>query len=248
MKLTPQDLAILAEAEKRVGYKIRRFFPESGPYARSLYPKHLKLFRGGGFHEPMDICPPDCDGSPHRERCFMAANRVGKTLGGAYETTLHLTGEYDTYAPWWVGRRFDGPIRMWAAGDTSKTTRDIIQDALMGPPNDYGSGMLPAHLVVDKAPKQGIADALESVWVKHRTGGKSVVQFKSYDQRREAFQGTSQHVIWLDEECPDDIYAECLLRTARTSDFEGGIILLTFTPLMGMTPLVMSFLPGGVPA
>lgn len=230
MTLSPDDLAVLEEAEKRAGYKIRRFFPEAGPYARSLYPKHVALFDAGAVH---------------RERCFMAANRVGKTQAGAYEAALHLTGDYAEYAPWWAGRRFSGPIRMWAAGDTSKTTRDIIQDALMGPPNAIGSGMIPMHTILETATKQGIPDAIELAWVRHVSGGKSVVQFKSYDQRREAFQGTSQHLIWLDEECPDDIYAECLLRTAKTSDFDGGMILLTFTPLMGITPLVLSFLPGG---
>ena len=42
-----------------------------------------------------------------------------------------------------------------------------------------------------------------------------------------------------------DIYAECLLRTPKTGDFGGGLLLLTFTPLMGLTPLVLQFLPGG---
>lgn len=230
MPLSAEDYAVLEEAERRANYKIRRFFQEDGPYRRELYPKHLQLFAGG---------------REHRERCFMAANRVGKTQAGGFETTLHLSGDYDRYAPWWTGKRFSGPIRMWAAGDTSKTTRDIIQDALMGPPNAIGTGMIPNHLIADTSVKQGIPDALESVWVKHVDGDRSVCQFKSYDQRREAFQGTSQHVIWLDEECPDDIYAECLLRTAKTSDFEGGLILITFTPLMGMTPLVLSFMPEG---
>jgi hypothetical protein len=32
-------------------------------------------------------------GAKYRERCMMAANRVGKTLGvGGYETAAHLTG------------------------------------------------------------------------------------------------------------------------------------------------------------
>ena len=44
---------------------------------------------------------------------------------------------------------------------------------------------------------------------------------------------------------PDDIYIECLLRTAQTADFEGGMLMLTFTPLQGLTPLVLQFLPGG---
>jgi phage terminase large subunit-like protein len=87
---------------------------------------------------------------------------------------------------------------------------------------------------------------LETIWVQHVSRGLSLVQFKSYDQRRLAFQGTAQHLVWLDEEPDFEIYTECLLRTAETSDFSGGLILLTFTPLLGMTPLVSSFLPKGV--
>jgi phage terminase large subunit-like protein len=87
----------------------------------------------------------------------------------------------------------------------------------------------------------GIADKLDSVFVKHASGGTSTLVLKSYDQRRESFQGTEQDVIWLDEEPPLDIYTECLMRT-MTND---GMIMLTFTPLMGMSEVVLSFLPGG---
>jgi phage terminase large subunit-like protein len=77
--------------------------------------------------------------------------------------------------------------------------------------------------------------------VKHESGGISVVQFKSYDQGREAFQGTEQDIIWLDEEPPMDVYTECLLRT-MTND---GLVMLTFTPLRGMSEVVLAFMPGG---
>jgi len=60
----------------------------------------------------------------------MAANRVGKTVVGAYEMTCHLTG---VYPHWWEGRRFDHAVDTWACGDTSETTRDIVQKELMGP-------------------------------------------------------------------------------------------------------------------
>jgi len=67
------------------------------------------------------------------------------------------------------------------------------------------------------------------------------VQFKSYDQGREAFQGTEQDGIWLDEEPPEDVYTECLLRTMTNN----GLVMLTFTPLRGMSSVVLAFLPGG---
>jgi phage terminase large subunit-like protein len=59
---------------------------------------------------------------------------------------------------------------------------------------------------------------------------------ESYDQKRISFQGFEQDVIlgWTDEEPPLDIFSECLLRTMTT----GGIVMLTFTPLQGITALI----------
>lgn len=219
LALSPDDLEVLAEAERRAAYPLRT-------YQWQHYPKHLACMKAG---------------AEHRERLMIAANRVGKTQMAAYEGALHLTGLYDEYAPWWEGRRFPSAIKMWAAGDTGKTARDILQVALLGPHGQPGTGMIPGHLIERVTSKAGLPDAVESIYVKHVSGTLSVVQLKSYDQRREAFQGTAQDVIWLDEEPPEDIYTECLLRTMTTD----GLILLTFTPLMGLTPLVLSFLPGG---
>lgn len=42
-------------------------------------------------------------------------------------------------------------------------------------------------------------------------------------QGRTSFQGTSKHVIWLDEECDFEIYTEFLLRTMTTD----GIVMAT---------------------
>lgn len=213
------------EAQRQTGVGFERLFPDDGPYSRQHYPRHCEFFAAG---------------AQHRERVLLAANRVGKTLAGCYETSLHLTGQYPA---WWEGRRFAHPVRAWACGDTSKTVRDILQVTLIGPPHDPGLGVLPPSLVLRKTPKAGVPDAIETILVRH-VAGTSELQLKSYDQGREAYQGTAQHVVWLDEEPPEDIYTECLLRTAETTTHSGGIILCTFTPLQGMTPLILSFLEG----
>jgi phage terminase large subunit-like protein len=206
--------------------KISDFYRDSGPLRRELYPKHLSFFSAG---------------SEHRERAFIAGNRVGKTEGvGGYEVTCHLTG---IYPDWWEGRRFTEPVMVWAAGNTSKTVRDILQLKMVGPLSAMGTGMIPADKIVHTSRKAGIPEALELVYVEHVAGGHSTLNFKSYDQGREGFEGTEQHVIWLDEEPPVEIYGECLMRTATVQ----GLVLLTFTPLRGLTPLVLSFLPGGRP-
>jgi phage terminase large subunit-like protein len=211
------------EIERRkAGRKLFTYYPEKGPLRRELYPKHMEFFALG---------------ATKRERLFLAANRVGKTEGaGGYELVCHLTGRYPS---WWEGRRFDKPNNWWAAGDTRETVRDILQRKLLGKPGDEGTGLIPREDIERTAPGF-IPDAKSAVWVRHVSGGLSVVQFKSYDQGREAFQGT-ECSIWLDEEPPLDIYTECLLRT-MTND---GMVLLTFTPLRGMSEVVLSFLPGG---
>ena len=44
--------------------------------------------------------------------------------------------------------------------------------------------------------------------------------------------------MWFDEEPPLDVYVEGLTRTNAT----GGITIVTFTPLLGMSEVVMLFL------
>ncbi|MBG89531.1 MAG: hypothetical protein CMO80_21910 [Verrucomicrobiales bacterium] len=58
-------------------------------------------------------------------------------------------------------------------------------------------------------------------------GGRIVS--KSADSGASKYQGASCTFIWLDEEHPEDIFAECLLRTVDTK----GKILLTLTPVRG---------------
>ena len=170
---------------------------------------------------------------------MLAANRVGKTEGvGGYELTLHLTG---WYPDWWVGRRFNRPVRAWAAGDTSTTVRDILQRKLFGPIEAQGTGLIPQETIGRVTRGTGKADTLDQAFIKHKSGGLSQLTFKSYDQRRESFQGTEQDVIWLDEEPDLGIYTECLLRTMTNN----GMVMLTFTPLLGMSDVVLQFLPGG---
>lgn len=171
----------------------------------------------------------------------------GKTVAGAYEMAVHLTG---LYPHWWEGRRFDHAVSAWAAGDTNQTTRDILQAELLGKlvrqPGDkmadafgLGTGMIPAHLIRHTTPKSGMPNAIEQVWVRHTSGGTSTLGFKAYEQGRESFQGVSQSIIWADEEVDESVYTEMLMRTMTTA----GMIYITFTPLNGITPLVQKFLP-----
>jgi len=230
-----RELLDLLEEQEKLSHKKRFYgmYPDKGPLRRELYPKHLEFFRLG---------------KKHRERLFCAANRVGKTEGaGGYETTCHLTGEYPK---WWEGRRFNRPVVAWAAGDTGKTTRDILQRKLMGPVGAIGTGLIPGRLIKRYTAKSGVSDAIELAYVLHvPTGRLSSLAFKSYDQKREGFQGTEVDVILEDEEPPEEVHDECVLRTTETPERPGGgIVMMTYTPIQGLTPLTLRFLPEFAPA
>lgn len=110
-----------------------------------------------------------------------------------------------------------------------------------------GSGLIPKHLIAGTKRKSGnVPDVIESIKVRHVSGGLATIGLKSYEQGRKSFQGTEKDVILLDEEPPMDVYVECLLRTMGIEGSKDpGMIMLTFTPLSGLSEVVLSFLPGG---
>lgn len=209
--------AQLEAAERGAGF--RRWFEPGTPYGIDKLHKHREfLFAGKRYHE----------------RYASWSNQTGKSTAATYELTLHLTG---LYPDWWEGRRFSKPIKAWAAGSSHETTRNIIQQELMGPIGAWGTGMIPADCIVSKMSKTGVSGGIDTLVVKHKSGGNSVLNFKSYDQGRRAFEGEKIDFVWLDEMPPADVYSECYTRTITRN----GLIVVTATPLDGMTPLVMAF-------
>jgi phage terminase large subunit-like protein len=211
-------LEVLANDQKY--NKLANYLPDSGEYRRELYPKHIDFFNAG---------------AKYRERFFVSGNRVGKSEAGTAETVYHLTGEYPA---WWQGKRYAQPILAWVGGDTATTCRDIIQKKFLGDINDLGSGMIPKEKIVDYKTRRNVPDAVEIIRVKHVSGGVSTVVIKTYEQGRATWQGTEVDWIFLDEEPPEEVYGESLIRLMTTD----GSIIVTFTPLQGVTPLVLNAL------
>ena len=177
-------------------------------------------------------------GAAHRERLLMAGNQLGKTLAGSFEMAMHLTGRYPD---WWAGRRFAGPGRYWAAGETRLSTRDTVQKLLVGEPErpeSWGTGAIPGDALLATFRASSVANALDAVTVAHVAGGASTLLFKAYEQGRAKWQGDTLNGVWFDEEPPIDIYVEGLTRIGAT----GGIVMVTFTPLKGMSEVVRLFL------
>lgn len=214
LDIEPEDLIL--ELERRKFRKIDYQFPDHGPLSRHRYAKHMDFIAST---------------AKYRETCFMAANRAGKSETGAYAVATWLTGEYTA---WWPGKVFKRAVNVLVAGETGKLVRDSIQIKLIGRPGELGTGLIPREHIISVTSKQGVPDAIDTVQVRNTFGGVSILQFQSYDQGREAFQATERDVILLDEEPPLLVYTECLIRTMTT----GGVVLLAFTPLKGMSETV----------
>ena len=174
-------------------------------------------------------------GRTHRERLFRAGNQLGKSLAGGAEACFHATG---LYPPWWQGRQIEQANAGWIGAPSGELVRDGAQRVVLGSPESWGTGWLPKRSIVDIRRAQGTRDLVDTVVVRHVSGGTSRIKFKTYDQGRERWQAETLDWVWFDEEPSMDLYVEGLSRTNAT----GGFVWLTFTPLLGVSDVVMRFL------
>ena len=222
--LKRQQLLVLKEKERRLlENRLDRYLPDDGPFARSNYPKHIEILK-----------------APFHQRAFMGGNGCGKTMLGAAETAYHATGQYPH---WWEGKRFEHPVDIWVIGRTGETTRDGPQTKLLGDvakrgEEALGTGLIPKSVLGKPHWKSGGQRAVDYITVRHVSGGMSTIQFKSHEQGATSFEAVERHFLWFDEEPPNDIYNEAIMRTRSV----GGIALLTFTPIEGWTDVVERFM------
>lgn len=234
----PRKLARLHDLTRHVDTLIARdrfehLFPDAAHewrgetyHAREGYRAHLEFFRAT---------------RDYQEVCFRAANRVGKSVANAYAIACFATGRYPA---WWEGRRFPGPVNVWIAGKTNETTRDILQGVLFGPvigsgPSKRlaGTGVIPGSTVGKPSWKAGVSDLVDTVPVRHVSGRMSEIGLKAYEQGRGAFEGTAKDVIAFDEEPPQDVYSEALIRLMTRR----GLMLLSYTPMEGLSDVTRQF-------
>ena len=181
-------------------------------------------------------------GADNKERLLMAGNRLGKTFSAGFEMAMHMTGRYPD---WWPGRRFDKPIVAWTGAETNELSRKVTQKVLLGTESSsrkdpaMGTGTIPGDAIREILTRQaGIRDVVDTIRTRHVSGGNSVVHLKTYEQGRKTWQGAAVDVVWPDEEADEAIYSEAVTRTMDT----GGIVMMTFTPLLGMSEVVKRFL------
>ena len=174
-------------------------------------------------------------GATFRERLLMAGNQLGKTYAAGNEVAFHVTGIYPDD---WQGRKYEKAPRFWVGSVTSELCRDGAQRILLGPVGKWGTGCIPKELIVEIKRARGVPDAVESVLIRNVNGDIAQITFKAYSDGREAWQAETLDGVWFDEEPPIDIYTEGVTRTNNTL----GLVFLTFTPLLGMSSVVMRFM------
>src|SRR5205085_1250673 len=199
----------LSSSERRKRYR-RIDFLDSAYW----YPTQLHFFAAGssGLHQ----------------RLIYGGNQTGKTLSAAFEVALHMSG---AYPPWWTGKRFTKPIRVWAVGESGQLVRDTLQKKLCGD-QEFGTGVIPLESFGKKPVMvPGGTGAIDTLFVTHQTDGvtdgTSSLTFKSFEMQRQKLQGESIDLIWVDERPDEEIYSELLARTSATD----GHLIVSYTPV-----------------
>lgn len=156
-----------------------------------------------------------------KNRWVFGGNRSGKTECGAVETIYLARGIH----PFRKNRK---NVFGWVVSLTREVQRDVAQRKILQYLNpDWIEDIIMSAGRKD-SPETGVIDQLI---IKNALGGKSVIGFKSCDQGREKFQGSSLDFVWFDEEPPKDVYDECKMRVLDKK----GDIFGTMTPLKGLT-------------
>ena len=147
-----------------------------------------------------------------RNRWIFGGNRTGKTHAGA-----------EAAVRWAV----DKPATEgWVVSLSTQVQRDVAQRKVLELLDKAAVKCTYIMLSGKKSsPRTGVIDFL----IIDHNGSR--IGFRNCEQGREKFQGTKLDWLWFDEEPPEDIYEECLVRTLD----KGGYVWGTMTPLKGRT-------------
>jgi len=230
-----KELLALAEytealKEKFRYNKLQFIYPEHGKYSRKAYYKAMEFYEAGKLH---------------RFRMIGGANGSGKSFTVACELVYHITGDYPA---WWKGRVQEAPKHWWIVSESGDTFKSTLQRLLLGDTlndEDIGTGLIPKDRIVKYTGWPSISGAVRSIEVRHKKGHIVTIEVKSSDQARENLQGANLDGVLFDEEPPMDIYTECVFRLRGNPSKPPGISLLAFTPLKGLTEVVLNYLDNG---
>jgi len=153
---------------------------------------------------------------------LLGGNRSGKTVLGAFIAVAWCLGkDYFKDEPAWEWVKDlpipEPPNNVWVVGVTNNVLRDVIWYEKLR----HGKAH-PPFLPTDGS----VRDTKDGDFQIFFENG-SLLTGKSAEAGRDKFQGASIDLVWLDEECEQNIFDECYQRTVDCA----GRILLTLTPL-----------------
>lgn len=185
---------------------------------RRAFNDNLKNYNTGEIVHLKQVAFHKCQ---KRNRWVFGGNRSGKTECGAAEAVYTARGIH----PYRENRK---NVFGWVVSLSTQVQRDVAQAKILHYLNP--AWIEDVNMLSGKKDslKYGVIDQIR---IKNVFGGTSVIGFKSCDQGREKFQGSSLDFVWFDEEPPQDIYEECKMRVLDKK----GDIFGTMTPLKGLT-------------
>lgn len=159
--------------------------------------------------------------SKKRNRWVFGGNRTGKTECGAIET-LWLSLGIHPY------RENKKSTECWVVSLSQRVQKEVAQAKIL----KYLPRNCIKEIIMTSGKKSSAENGIiECIIISNKFGNTSKIWFKSCEEGRDKFQGTSLDFVWFDEEPPEDIYNECKMRVLDKS----GDIFGTMTPLKGLT-------------
>jgi phage terminase large subunit-like protein len=152
--------------------------------------------------------------STARGKLFIGGNRSGKTVAGGAESVMWLSNKHPNRPvpqPPIYGRG--------VAVDFEHGVKKIMLAEI--------ARWIPPSLLKNGSWEESYQTSSRTLTLEN----ENKMEFLSYDQDLDKHAGTSRHFIWMDEEPPEDIYNENMLRLMDV----GGSWWLTMTPVEGMT-------------
>jgi len=162
--------------------------------------------------------------SRRKGRMYMGGNRAGKTVGGAAESVIRLTGERTIHdingEPFTLDHIPPPPCRGRAvAVDFNLGINQLIIPEIQR--------WMPGKYLLNNSWEDSYSRTEKILTLNNG----STMDFMSYEQDWQKFSGASRHFCWFDEEPPQEIFKENLARLIDTD----GDWWMTMTPLIEMS-------------
>jgi phage terminase large subunit-like protein len=163
-------------------------------------------------------------GAPQQIRAFMGGNRSGKSHGGVMDDLIQVC-DRDAIPPWLQ------PFKRWEPPCYGRIVAPDFTAAIEGVILEKLRHLAPKHQLLDGQWRKAYDSRRRRLWFENG----SWIDFLSYEQELDKHGGAALHFVHFDEEPGGDkgrrLYEENLMRLV---DF-GGHMILTFTPLMGLS-------------